>query len=43
MDIEELSRSNPEAIKKEYFYPETGLLPFQARNLAYFLQLSEPA
>ncbi len=43
LDIEELSRSNPEAIKKEYFYPETGLLPFQARNLAYFLQLSEPA
>ncbi|HAV41632.1 MAG TPA: ADP-forming succinate--CoA ligase subunit beta [Acidobacteria bacterium] len=43
IEIEELARSNPEAIKKEYFYPEAGLLPFQARNLTYFLELPEPA
>ncbi|HNS04887.1 MAG TPA: ADP-forming succinate--CoA ligase subunit beta [Candidatus Saccharicenans sp.] len=43
VEIEELSKSCPQAIKKEYFYPEQGLLFFQARNLAYFLDLPEAA
>lgn len=43
MEIEELARSNPELIKKEYLSPETGLLPFQGRNLAYFLELQNGA
>ncbi len=43
VEIEELAKSGPQAIKKEYFYPERGLMPFQARNLAYFLDLPDAA
>ncbi|HEK85211.1 MAG: ADP-forming succinate--CoA ligase subunit beta [Candidatus Saccharicenans sp.] len=39
LEIEAVSQDNPELIKKEYFYPDTGLLSFQQRNLAYFLEL----
>ncbi|HPU93277.1 MAG TPA: ADP-forming succinate--CoA ligase subunit beta [Candidatus Saccharicenans sp.] len=41
VEIEELSKSSPQAIKKEYFCPERGLMSFQIRNLAYFLDLPE--
>lgn len=39
MEIEEIARIHPELLKKECFYPESGLLPFQVRNLAYFLEV----
>jgi succinyl-CoA synthetase beta subunit len=41
LEIEELSRLHPEHIKKEYFLPDEGLKPFQARKLAYFLELGD--
>lgn len=37
MDIEKVAHDNPELILKVPFAPETGLLPFQARRLAYEL------
>jgi succinyl-CoA synthetase beta subunit len=37
MDIEEVAAKHPEKILKVAVSPETGLLPFQARNLAYQL------
>lgn len=37
MDIEEVAATHPEKILKVVVSPETGLLPFQARNLAYQL------
>lgn len=42
IDIEEVARTNPAAIVKEHFEPETGLRPFQARGLAYAIE-PEPA
>ncbi|MCI4445538.1 MAG: ADP-forming succinate--CoA ligase subunit beta [Candidatus Aminicenantes bacterium] len=41
MEIEEVARIHPELLKKECFYPESGLLPFQVRNLAYFLEVPD--
>ncbi|MCX8160866.1 MAG: ADP-forming succinate--CoA ligase subunit beta [Candidatus Saccharicenans sp.] len=41
LDIEELSRFRPQLIKKIYFEPDEGLKNFQARQLAYFLELTE--
>jgi len=38
LNIEELSRSGPELIKKVFFNPDEGLKQFQARQLAYFLE-----
>jgi succinyl-CoA synthetase beta subunit len=35
MEIEEVARTSPESILKEHFHPSAGLLPFQARKLAY--------
>ncbi len=35
MEIEEVAARTPEAILKESFRPGTGLLPFQARKLAF--------
>ncbi len=35
MDIEEVAAKTPEKILKEVIDPGTGLLPFQARNLAF--------
>lgn len=37
MDIEEVAATHPEKILKVAVSPETGLLPFQARTLAYRL------
>src|SRR5262245_60767820 len=37
MDIEEVAAKHPEKILKVAVTPETGLLPFQARRLAYDL------
>lgn len=37
MDIEKVAHDTPEKIIKVPFSPETGLLPFQARRLAYEL------
>jgi succinyl-CoA synthetase beta subunit len=37
MDIEEVAAKHPEKILKTAVAPETGLLPFQARRLAYEL------
>jgi succinyl-CoA synthetase beta subunit len=37
MDIEKVAHDTPEKILKVPFAPETGLLPFQARRLAYEL------
>src|SRR6185295_12375166 len=37
MDIEKVAHDTPEKIIKVPFAPETGLLPFQARRLAYEL------
>ncbi len=41
MEIEQLSASCPESVKKIGFYPDEGLKFFEARRLAYFLQLEE--
>ncbi|MCX7974586.1 MAG: ADP-forming succinate--CoA ligase subunit beta, partial [Candidatus Aminicenantes bacterium] len=40
VDIEKIAAEKPELIFKEYVHPATGLLPFQARKLAYKLGLS---
>jgi succinyl-CoA synthetase beta subunit len=40
MDIEEVAAKTPEKIFKVPVSPETGLLPFQARSLAYKLGLT---
>jgi succinyl-CoA synthetase beta subunit len=40
MDIEEVAAKHPEKIFKVAVAPETGLLPFQARKLAYDLGFS---
>jgi succinyl-CoA synthetase beta subunit len=40
MDIEEVAHTNPEKILKVLVSPETGLLPFQARRVAYDLGLA---
>jgi len=39
MEIEEVARTNPEKILKECIDPTIGLLPFQCREIAYFLGL----
>jgi succinyl-CoA synthetase beta subunit len=39
MDIEEVAESNPEKIQKEWIDPITGLMPFQARKIAFNLGL----
>jgi len=39
MEIEEVARTNPEKIHKEYIDPTVGLLPYQCRKIAYFLGL----
>lgn len=40
MDIEEVAEAHPEKIHKEWVDPATGLLPFQARKIAFNLGLS---
>jgi len=39
VEIEEVAESNPDAIQKVWVEASTGLLPFQARQLAYALGL----
>jgi succinyl-CoA synthetase beta subunit len=39
MDIEEVAEHTPEKIHKELIDPSTGLMPFQARKIAYNLGL----
>ncbi len=41
MEIEEVARSSPEAIVKEHVDPLTGLMPFQARKLAYGIGITD--
>jgi succinyl-CoA synthetase beta subunit len=43
MDIEEVAHSTPERIIKEPLEPGIGLLPFQARKLAFAIGISGPA
>ncbi len=43
MDIEEVAEKNPEAIKKITIDPVTGLIPFQARQLAFAIGLNGKA
>jgi succinyl-CoA synthetase beta subunit len=43
MEIEEVAARNPELILKEAFEPGFGLLPFQARKLAFGIGLTGPA
>lgn len=39
VEIEKVAAETPERIHKEWIYPELGLTSYQARNLAYALQL----
>jgi succinyl-CoA synthetase beta subunit len=41
MDIEKVAEEHPEKILKEWADPKTGLMPFQARNLAFALGLKD--
>ncbi len=41
MEIEEISKTHPELIIKEHIDPAIGMLPFQARRLAFKLGLSD--
>jgi succinyl-CoA synthetase beta subunit len=41
VEIEEVARSNPEAIVREHIDPLTGLMPFQARKLAYGMRITD--
>ncbi|GIV24505.1 MAG: succinate--CoA ligase [ADP-forming] subunit beta [Bacteroidia bacterium] len=43
VDIEEVAATRPEAILKLYLNPAVGLMPFQARQVAYKLGLSGEA
>lgn len=43
MDIEEVAETHPEKILKEWIDPATGLLPFQARKIAFNLGLTGKA
>src|SRR3989338_4114997 len=43
VEIEEVAKDHPEKILKEWIDPAAGLMPYQARNLAYGLGLEEPA
>jgi len=39
MEIEEVAQRSPEKIFKEFIDPATGLMPFQARKLAYAIKI----
>ncbi len=43
MDIEEVAAHTPEAILKEFIDPGIGLMPYQARNLAFGIGIPAPA
>src|SRR6202048_1844672 len=40
MEIEDVAKTNPEAILRETIHPAVGLQPYQARKLAFGLRLS---
>ena len=41
MDIEEIAKTNPELIIKEHIDPAIGLLPYQARKIAFKIGLTD--
>ncbi|WP_022846271.1 ADP-forming succinate--CoA ligase subunit beta [Desulfurobacterium sp. TC5-1] len=41
MEIEEIAKTNPELIIKEHVDPVTGLMPFQARKIAFKIGLTD--
>ncbi len=41
MEIEEVAKNHPEKIFRETIDPTTGLMPYQARNLAFALKLKD--
>jgi succinyl-CoA synthetase beta subunit len=43
MEIEEVAAHNPAAILKEFIEPGLGLMPYQARNLAFGIGIPAPA
>jgi len=43
MEIEEVAAKTPEAIIKEFIEPGLGLMPYQARNLAFGIGIPAPA
>jgi succinyl-CoA synthetase beta subunit len=43
MEIEEVAARTPEAILKEFLEPGFGLMPYQARNLAFGIGIPAPA
>ena len=43
VDIEEVARTSPEKIKKMHIHPLTGLHDYQARELAFFLNIGVEA
>jgi len=43
MEIEEVAAHTPEAILKEFIDPGLGLMPYQARNLAFGIGVPAPA
>jgi succinyl-CoA synthetase beta subunit len=43
MEIEEVAARTPEAILKEFIEPGFGLMPYQARNLAFGIGIPTPA
>src|SRR5580693_8800332 len=43
MEIEEVAAHTPEAILKEFLEPGFGLMPYQARNLAFGIGIPAPA
>ena len=43
MEIEEVAAHNPEAILREFLEPGFGLMPYQARNLAFGIGIPAPA
>jgi succinyl-CoA synthetase beta subunit len=42
VEIEEVAAKSPEKILKEFIDPATGLIPFQARKIAFALGLEKP-
>ena len=43
VDIEEVAAKTPEKIYRQYIDPAVGLMPYQARRLAFALGLAKPA
>jgi len=41
MEIEEIAKTNPELIIKEHIDPVTGLMPYQARKIAFKIGLTD--